>query len=111
MEYADAHDMMLIENVDVQVGGPEPYNFNAHSRLTAIDTTSEVYPIRGSYIYYDCRRVAVYIGSDNTGKNCHSVARPTATGYCWATTFGNWDCFMIDDYHNEVVEDQPPPQD
>lgn len=111
-ESKTARDMVLLENVHVQMGGGQPYNFQAHSRLTGVDTTSEIYPIRGSYTYFDCSRISVMpiIHSDNTGKNCFSVSQPNATGYCWQTTFGDWQCSMIDTTHNDVVENQPPPQ-
>lgn len=89
-EVKEATNITLWENVRVEIGGAQPYNFNAHSRLTGVDTAAKVYPIRGSYLYWNCDTISSY----NRGANCHSVDFRNATGYCWPTTFGDWQCAM-----------------
>jgi hypothetical protein len=111
-EYKGARNITLLENVQIQMGGPQPYNYRAHSQLTGVDTTSQVYPLRGSYVLYGCDAESVnpVIHSDNREKNCSYVNKSSATGYCWKTTFGNWDCSIVDIEHNDPVLNQPPPR-
>jgi hypothetical protein len=111
-EHTGVRDITLLENVQIQMGGPQPYNYRAHSHLTAADTTSQVYPLRGSYVWYHCDAESVIpaIKSDNRGKNCSYVNKSSATGFCWKTTFDNWDCTILDTEHNDPVMYQPPPR-
>ncbi len=105
-------DITLLENVRVQMGSSQPYNSRTHSHLTGVDTTSQVYLLRGSYTWYHCDPESVIpaIKSDNRGKNCFYVNSSAAEGYCYQTTFGDWNCYLHDDVHNEQVRDQPPPR-
>ena len=105
-------DIVLLENLVVQIGAPQPYAYNAHSRLTGVDTTSQVYPIRGRFRRYSCDVVQVIavLNSDNHGKNCSYVDKTAAEGFCWKTTFGSWECNMDDISHNDPVMEQPPPR-
>lgn len=110
-ENKSTRDIVLLEDLQIQMGGSQPYNYHAHSYLTGIDTTSQVYPIRGSFTFYDCSAISVIpvINSDNRGKNCFYSKKPTATGFCWKTTFGDWNCSLGDFDHIDVVSNQPPP--
>lgn len=102
-------DILLLENVTVQIGAAQPYN--SRNPLTAADTASRVYPIRGSFRRYSCDVVQVIpaINSDNRGKNCSYIDKTSAEGYCWRTTFSTWDCNMDETTHNDPVLNQPPP--
>ena len=97
-------EVSLWEKVRVQIGGPQAYNERTHAFLTSVDTTAKVYPIQGSYISYRCIRIK----DSEKGKNCVTVTQPTASGFCWPTTFGTWDCVMSGS-RSEVVPNQPPP--
>ena len=111
-EHKSSSEIVLLTDVRVEMGGSQPYNYHAHSHLTAVDTTSQVYPIRGSYTWYDCGVIAVYpaIHSDNRGKNCITSLAPAGKGFCWLTTFGSWDCVLNDVDHHDIQKDQPPPR-
>jgi len=112
LENKSAREIYLLERVVVQMGGSQAYNYPAHHLLTSINTETRPSPIRGSYITYNCNKISVIpaINSDNRGKNCFTVNKPAATGYCWQTTFGNWDCVMGDSNSTDPVQDQAPPK-
>ena len=112
LESKSVRDIYLLERVVVQMGGSQAYNYPAHHLLTSINTESRPYPIRGSYVRYDCNAISVIpaIKSDNRGKNCSTVNQPGATGYCWQTTFGNWDCVMGDANSIDGLSEQAPPK-
>jgi hypothetical protein len=112
LENKSVREIYLLEHVVVQMGGSQAYNYPAHHLLTSINTETRPYPIRGSYITYDCSKISVIpaINSDNRGKNCFTVNKPAATGYCWQTTFGNWDCVMGDANSTDPVQNQAPPK-
>ena len=94
----------LLEKVRVQIGAAQAYNERTHAFLTGVDTTSKVYPIRGSLTSYTCVRIK----DGGKGTNCVTVAGPNAQGYCWPTTFGTWDC-IFSGPDSDPVPNQPPP--
>jgi hypothetical protein len=57
-----------------------------------IDTTRPAYPIRGSLVRYECRRQ----NEDNVGTNCWRYEEPNASGHCYRTSSGEWNCLMAD---------------
>jgi hypothetical protein len=57
-----------------------------------IDTDTAAYPIRGSLIRYECRRQ----NADNAGTNCWRYDEPNASGHCYRTSSGEWNCLMSD---------------
>ena len=89
----DSDDLQLVDNVKVEVGKARPYQQLSDSHPD-IDTTAPLYPIRGSLTRYICHPVSSYM--NNAGKNCSSWNEPNATGVCYKTTFGDWNCAMTD---------------
>lgn len=85
----------LVEDLQVQVGGPTPFAamYNAVTMPDA-DTSKRVYPIRGSWTWSVCklRADARIYGDPNL--NCRETPVTQATGACWQTTFGDWRCTM-----------------
>lgn len=86
--------LTLLDNVQVEIGKARPFNPKGDFLMTDADADSPVYPIRGSYDSYICRVLdppfSIY------GKNCSVFDLPRATGSCYRTTFGDWNCSMID---------------
>lgn len=97
-------EVYLLDQLTVELGGAQPYNERTHTYLTAVDTASSVYPLRGNYIGYNCIRTK----DGGVGTNCVTSDQSNATGYCWVTTFGNWDCIISKPLSN-IVQNQPPP--
>jgi len=58
-----------------------------------IDNSQLLYPIRGSYDWYVCHANEVGFPP---GRNCNIYKEPSSTGFCYKTTFGDWNCTMID---------------
>lgn len=92
MESYSGNDLWLVENVKVEVGGGVPYTPNLGS-FQEIDVKVPLYPIRGSYLQYQCHTITPYTPA---GKNCSCYTHNKAKGYCYKTTFGDWTCFMAD---------------
>lgn len=86
--------LYLVENVKLEVGGPVPYDPTLGA-FEAINVRVPLYPIRGSYLRYQCKNlINEHVGAPDT--NCNTYNQPKATGYCYKTTFGDWSCFMAD---------------
>lgn len=96
MEGIWSNDLYLVENVKVEVGGGVSYAaIMGQYSLDQIDVRTPVYPIRGSFLKYQCQDPqTAYVGPPNT--NCVTYNNPKATGYCYKTTFGDWKCNMTD---------------
>ena len=96
MEGIWSNDLYLVENVKVEVGGGVSYAaIRGQYSLDQIDVRVPVYPIRGSFLKYQCQDPeTAYVGPPNT--NCVTYNNPKATGYCYKTTFGDWKCNMAD---------------
>ncbi len=95
--------LYLLEDVDVTaVDDGEAFDENY---FTDIDTSHLVYPIRGSLVRYECRRQR----DNNVGTNCVSHVEVNASGYCYKTTAGDWDCNMAD-LVQQTTAGVPPPQ-
>ena len=90
--------MYLVENVKLEVGASIPYHPTLGA-FEAIDVRVPLYPIRGSYIQYQCNNLKTeHVGPPDT--NCTIYNYPKATGYCYKTTLGEWHCFMADRSNN-----------
>jgi len=95
--------LYLLENVEVTaVDDGEAFD---ESYFPDIDTAHLVYPIRGSLVRYECRRER----DNNVGTNCVSHVEVNASGYCYKTTAGNWDCNMAD-LVQQTTEGVAPPR-
>lgn len=108
-------DMLyLVENVTVEVGGPTSYDPRTQTGFSQMDTRIPPIAIRGSFLQYQCSTLDAKFDSrfNNFGKNCNTYLNRKATGYCYKTTFGDWNCSMNDvmkaddDKHFRV----PPPR-
>ena len=88
--------LYLVENVKVEVGGGVSYAaIMGQYSLDQIDVRVPVYPIRGSFLRYQCKDLETeHVGPPDT--NCNTDSHPKATGYCYKTTFGDWRCNMAD---------------
>ena len=92
----DGRLLYLIENVRVQVGRGRPFQMRTDA-YKDVDPSGTIYPIRGSFTKYQCslRSHEQAMGSDpNT--NCTASAKPSASGVCYTTTFGDLRCDMYD---------------
>ena len=87
-EHADQDTLMLLTNVQVQVGRGRPYNPLTDFADT-VDTHATVYDIRGTSTAYTCsaRDMSAY-----GVKRCGRSVFPANEGRCFQTTFGEWRC-------------------
>ncbi len=93
-EYEQGGSLHLVENVKVQVGGGVPYTPNLGA-FPEIDVTVPLYPIRGSLVSYSCQNlITSHTGPPET--SCYRYEQPNPKGYCYKTTFKDWDCYMAD---------------
>ena len=94
-EKVSSNLLYLVENLkSVEVGGGVPYSPTLGA-FEAINVRVPMYPIRGSFVLYQCRNlINEYVGPP--GANCTTYNSPKATGYCYKTTFGDWSCYMSD---------------
>lgn len=110
MEDISGNRLYLVENVKVEVGGGVPYTPNLGA-FQEIDVKVPLYPIRGSYLQYQCSDPKTdYVGPPNT--NCRCYTHRKAKGYCYKTTFGDWRCFMADPTaatNNENIRERVAP--
>lgn len=107
-EGGSGHDYYLLRQVQVQVGSPRRAIYGDGDG--EIDVSLPVYPIRGSFIRYQCD----YSNAGSQGHNCYVYNQPHATGECWRTTFNEWKCRMADNSAaaGEAVQKNvgPPPE-
>lgn len=107
--------LILIDDVKMEVGKSRLAN-PLVDRMIDIDYDSPVYPIRGSFSSYRCKRLVR--GQDtpgrswrdpapNEGRSCTRAVHAQALGRCIRTTFGDWRCDMRDP--SPVQEDNVPP--
>ncbi len=87
--------LYLAENVTVEVGKGRAFNPLSEGFVKDIDTNALVFPIRGSYLDYQCS-VSRGFPIENVGKNCNLTERPHAKGICYKSSFGDWACSMRD---------------
>ncbi|MBO0903526.1 hypothetical protein [Jiella sonneratiae] len=94
-EVAVEGTMSLMENVELEVGGPVPY-LAMYDRyvMEDADTRADTYPIRGSFTWSTCKTrhdAAIY---GNPDLNCAEADVSAAEGLCWKTSFAEWRCRM-----------------
>ena len=104
--------LYLVANVQVQVASASR-RFQSGDEYGDIDQSKPVYPIRGSFVYYSCRKQFNLDASHtNMGKNCSVLQQPHAQGICYKTTFGDWTCKMRDlaVHWDQATSNLPPPK-
>ena len=95
--------LYLLEDVEVsEVGEVEAFD---ESYFPGIDAAHPVFPIRGNLVRYECRRER----GDNMGANCVSHVEANASGNCYKTTPGDWNCSMSD-LVQQTTEGVAPPE-
>jgi hypothetical protein len=104
--------LSLVTNLKVQVAGvPHPAN-QLVKELTAarMDPREPIWDIRGSFTIYRCDALASLIAQNAFARthNCWVSDQPTATGYCYKDTFGDWHCGLIGSLINWRTNSLPP---
>lgn len=97
--------LRLVENVRVTLGESRPYS--PTDDYDSIDINAPVYPIRGSFDSYQCSEISEV---SPKGENCNIWHEPKASGVCYITTFGDWDCNMEDNSSSMNPNGVPPPR-
>lgn len=92
MEGLSPTGLQLFQDLQVEIGAPRPFVYNKDAGLSGIDLNAQVYPLRGSYTGYFCRKWGGTLVP--IGHNCVVSVTPTAVGQCWKTSFGDWNCKM-----------------
>ena len=76
-----------------------------------MDMREGVWDIRGSYTQYLCAELSRQPTVFAKTHNCNVTDMPTATGYCYKNTFGDWHCGLLDVAHaiaNTRTNQLPP---
>jgi hypothetical protein len=100
--------LFLIDNIQVrEIGDAERVDA---SFFPDIDSRQPAYPIRGSLLRYNCDREGrnVSWGRAEPGANCVSFLEANASGYCYKTTAGSWNCSMSDLVAQKTEKVAPP---
>ena len=91
--------LFLVTNVKVQVASVSHAANAVTTNITAadIDPREPVWDIRGSFTLYECFALSTLTASNDFARthNCWVTDTPTAGGYCYKNTFGDWHCGMI----------------
>lgn len=89
-------ELWLMEATKVELGAGQPFAalYNTVT-MPAADVKKPVHPVRGSWTWVVCisTKDAGY-GGKNSSQNCREIDVSDATGACWQTTFGDWQCAM-----------------
>lgn len=103
-------DLWLAEKVAVQLGAAKPFRdmYNVFTMPDA-DTTKQVIPITGSWMWSNCIETADAAKSGNAGKNCTETDVTKATGACWVTKAAGWKCNM-NGTSSPSRRNMPPPK-
>ena len=95
VEGVEFGSIFLLEDVNLQVGKGTPFlQLDLVQRPFGADPESLVYPIRGSYVRYQCSAPSAIM--NNFGRNCRTYEHKRAMGQCFRSGFGDWTCSMID---------------
>jgi hypothetical protein len=92
MDGLSATGLGLVQDVKLEMGSPRAFVYYTDAGLAGIDLNAQVYPLRGSYTGYFCAKVGGSL--EPVGHNCVVSAVPVAQGWCWKTSFGDWNCKM-----------------
>jgi hypothetical protein len=101
--------LYLVSDVNIEVGKGRPF-LESTDAWPNIDPAETVYPIRGSYVVWQCVPLGAINGEP--GQNCSRSAEPHATGICYKDTFRDWHCekFMDINTVGDGMKRYPPPK-
>jgi len=89
--------LVLLADVKIQMAGPRKYNPGNDLNVPQIDVAAPMYDLKGSFTRYSCDKVGgPGTGLSPAGKNCNRFTYVHATGTCYKTKFGEWNCGMMD---------------
>ena len=88
--------MYLVTDVTIHLSRPRAFNFNLDSSKNGIDTSQQVYDVRGSYNKYLCNKPTAIDNDFSRTHNCSLYDEPHAEGSCYKDTFDEWHCLMTD---------------
>jgi len=91
MDGLSATGLGLVQDVTLQIGKSRPFVYYTDAGLPGIDLTAQVYPLQGSYTAYFCRLIN---NMSPAGQSCIKSVVPTAQGWCYKTSFGDYKCRM-----------------
>jgi hypothetical protein len=104
-ERADPRVISLVTNVKVQVASAPLLRdqLRAVTHPADLDFNQPVWNIRGSFTQYQCAQftsmLSQHANAYGRAHNCNATDMPTATGFCYKNTFGEWHCIMSDSAH------------
>ena len=98
--------LYLVTDVVVEVGKGRPFN-PATDSFTSVDPSQPVYPIRGSYVGWQCAVVGQINGAP--GKNCARNEALKVGGVCYKDTFGDWHATLCCALGSNQKPGYPPP--
>jgi hypothetical protein len=99
--------LYLVTDIVIEVGKGRPFNALTDS-YTDIDPSQPIYPIRGSYVGWQCGVVGS-IGAA-AGHNCARNDGASQGGTCYKDSFGDWHCKMCCTLGSNQKAGYPPPQ-
>jgi hypothetical protein len=113
MEQGDGmHTLFLVSNVKVQVApvSHPPNDFVKELKAADIDPRQPIWDIRGSFTSYHCQPLSSLIAGNDYARthNCWVLEQPSATGYCYKNTFGDWRCGLLGNRTDWKTNALPP---
>jgi len=90
MDSVSATGLGLIQDVKLEMGSPRAFVYYTDAGLAGVDLNAQVYPLRGSYTGYFCSLSSASLNPG--GQNCLKSVVPVAQGWCWKTSFGDYQC-------------------
>lgn len=112
-EHVYTTSLFLVTNVKVQVAPiSHPANeFIKNALAGDLDSREPIWDIRGSFTQFQCGKPASWDNAFARTHNCRQLEQPTAKGYCYKNTFGDWHCTMADlDYAGKAIANVMPPE-
>ena len=109
--YDASGELWLLENVDVQIGEPVPFEeMYFEYVLTDADIFAATYPLSGSFTRTVCiTQHDAGISGVDPSLNCSEFDVAEAKGVCWFTSFADWRCLMTGPV-TETRKPTAPPQ-
>lgn len=103
-------DLWLMENVQVGMGPPRPFwEFYNSYVMPEADVNHDVLPIQGSWTWFRCIAMADAAKSGDANRNCTETDVTGASGVCWVTSGGTWQCNLVGGSSGEPRGPSQPP--